>query len=262
MFHALHTASLGMYAQQMNIDTIAHNISNVNTTGFKKTRLEFQDLLYSMLRQPTVDENNQAAPTGLYLGLGVRTAATQTLFNDGNLTNTGNPLDVALVGEGFFKIEVPGEEEPLYTKDGAFKLDSAGTLVTVDGYRVIGVEPLAEGASNISIARDGTVTYNTADSDEPVEGGIIEVARFVNPAGLERVGHNLYRRTAASGDAIDWDPEADRTIYLEQSYLEASNVQVVEEMVNMILAQRAYETNSKVIQTSDEMLGIVNSLRR
>lgn len=262
MFNALHTASLGMLSQQMNIDTIAHNISNVNTIGFKKTRLEFQDLLYNMIRQPVVDENNLSAPTGLYVGLGVRTAATQTLFNTGNLTETGNPLDVALVGDGFFKIEIPGAEEPVYTKDGSFKLDSAGTLVTSDGYTVVGVEPLAENAIDIAIAPDGMVTYKTPESDEPVESGQIEVARFVNPAGLERVGQNLYRRTAASGEPVDWDPEGDSSIRLEQNYLEASNVQVVEEMVNMILAQRAYETNSKVIQTSDEMLGIVNTLRR
>lgn len=262
MFHALHTASLGMLAQQMNIDVIAHNISNVNTTGFKKNRLEFQDLLYTMIRQPTATENGQTAPTGLYLGLGVRNAATLTLFGAGNLTNTGNPLDVAVIGDGFFKVEVPGEEEPLYTKDGAFKLDSEGNLVTVDGYRVVGADSLEEDATDISIAADGTITYKTPDDDEPEESGRIELVRFINPAGLERVGHNLYRRTAASGDPIEWDPDDDRSIYLEQGYLESSNVQVVEEMVNMILAQRAYETNSKVIQTSDEMMGIVNNLRR
>ncbi|NPV93533.1 MAG: flagellar basal-body rod protein FlgG [Firmicutes bacterium] len=262
MFYALHTASLGMQAQQMNIDNIAHNLSNVNTTGFKKNRVEFQDLLYDMIRQPVTDENGQAAPTGLYLGLGVRTAATQTMFNAGSLTSTNNPYDVAIVGDGFFKIEVPGQEEPLYTKDGSFKVDSAGTLVTTDGYRVIGVDEIAENATDFTIASDGTVTYKTPDSDDPVEAGRIELARFINPAGLEHVGRNLYRLTAASGEATDWDPEADGSISLEQNYLEASNVQVVDEMVNMILAQRAYETNSKIIQTSDEMLGIVNGLRR
>lgn len=262
MINALHTASLGMLAQQLNIDNIAHNLANVNTTGYKKSRIEFQDLLYTLIRQPVATQENTIAPTGLYLGLGVRNAATQTFFNEGNLVNTENPLDVAINGDGFFKVEVPNEEEPLYTRDGSFKLDAEGNLVTTDGYRVVGVEALPEGAYDIAISPDGTVTYRLPGEDTPTEAGRIEIARFPNPAGLERVGHNLYRRSPASGEAIDWDPETDPTIKLEQGYLEASNVQVIEEMVNMIMAQRAYEINSKVIQTSDEMMGMANNLRR
>jgi len=261
MINALHTACLGMLAQQLNIDNIAHNLANVNTTGYKKSRIEFQDLLYTAIRQPVTTQET-TAPTGLYLGLGVRKAATQTFFQEGNLISTENPLDVAIVGDGFFKIEVPNEEEPLYTRDGSFKLDAEGNLVTSDGYRVAGVEALPEGAYNIAIAPDGTVTYRLPGEEEPAEAGRIEIARFPNPAGLERIGHNLYRRSPASGEAIDWDPEADSTVRLEQGYLEAANVQVVEEMINMIMAQRAYEINSKVIQTSDEMMSMANNLRR
>ncbi|NPV26504.1 MAG: flagellar basal-body rod protein FlgG [Firmicutes bacterium] len=262
MLHALYTASSGMQAQQMNIDTIAHNLANVNTTGFKKARLDFQDLIYINIKQPTVTAQYQTTPVGLSVGLGVRSAATQTLFSEGNLVPTGNPFDLAITGNAFFKVEVPGRDEPLYTKDGSFKIDSEGNLVTTDGYKLVGVEALEPEATDISISTDGSVTYKLPGQNDRIEAGRIELAKFINPAGLEKLGRNLYAATAASGEAIDWDPESDSSITIEQGYLESSNVQVVEEMINMITAQRAYEINSKVIQASDEMLGMANNLRR
>lgn len=261
MMRALYTASTGMYAQQLNVDTIAHNMSNVNTTGFKKQRVEFQDLLYQTIKRPAANEDiNQ--PVGMQVGLGVKPAAITTLFSQGNLQATDNPLDVAIVGPGFFKVEVPGRDEPLYTRNGAFKLDAEGNLVTSDGYKILGVEPLEPGAYDIVIEKNGMVTYMLPGSQEPIEAGQIEIAKFVNPAGLQKIGSNLFASTVNSGEPEDWDPEEDNTIYLEAGYLEMSNVQIVEEMVNLITAQRAYEINSKVIQSSDEMLQTASNLRR
>ncbi|SHG48856.1 flagellar basal-body rod protein FlgG [Thermosyntropha lipolytica DSM 11003] len=261
MMRALYTASTGMYAQQLNVDTIAHNMSNVNTIGFKKQRVEFQDLLYQTIKRPAANEDiNQ--PVGMQVGLGVKPAAITTLFSQGNLQATDNPLDVAIVGSGFFKVEVPGRDEPLYTRNGAFKLDAEGNLVTSDGYKVVGVEAIEQGAYDIVIEKNGRVTYMLPDSDEPIEAGQIELAKFTNPAGLQKIGSSLFAPTANSGEPEDWDPEEDNTIYLEAGYLEMSNVQIVEEMVNLITAQRAYEINSKVIQSSDEMLQTASNLRR
>ncbi|MGI6647962.1 MAG: flagellar basal-body rod protein FlgG [Bacillota bacterium] len=262
MMHALHTARQGMTAQQLNIDTIAHNLSNVNTTGFKKARTEFQDLLYTTIRKPAIDQNDIAQPLGLQLGLGVRPTAIQTLFNDGNLISTENPLDIAINGPAFFQIEVPGYDEPLYTRDGSFKIDSEGQLVTSNGYLVVGADTFPPEATDIAISQTGAITYSEPGNQEPTPGGQLELVKFINPAGLDKMGHNLYRRSASSGEPIIWDPTADGTIRLEPGFLEASNVQVVEEMINMITAQRAYEINSKVIQTSDDMLGMANNLKR
>lgn len=261
MMRSLYTASTGMYAQQLNVDTIAHNMSNVNTPGFKKQRVEFQDLLYQTIKRPAVTEDTNQ-PAGMQVGLGVKPAAITTLFSQGSLQSTDNPLDVAIIGPGFFKVEVPGRDEPLYTRNGALKLDAEGNLVTSDGYKIIGVEPLEEGAYDIVIDKSGRVTYMLPGSDEPVEAGQIELVKFTNPSGLQKIGSNLLAATANSGDPIDWDPEEDNTIYLEAGYLEMSNVQIVEEMVNLITAQRAYEINSKVIQSSDEMLQTASNLRR
>ncbi|NLK51136.1 MAG: flagellar basal-body rod protein FlgG [Syntrophomonadaceae bacterium] len=263
MIQALHTGSQGMVAQQLNIDTIAHNLSNVNTNGFKKNRVEFQDLLYTTIRRPAQNQDNQAQPLGLQLGLGVRQAAIQTLFSPGNMVATGNPLDVAINGQGFFAIEVPGfEGEELYTRDGAFKLDGEGNIVTSDGYLVLGTDQVPENATDITISQTGLITVTLPDEQEPLEIGQLRVYKFINPAGLDKQGHNLYRRSASSGEPVEWDPEADGSIRIEAGFLETSNVQVVEEMVSMITAQRAYEINSKVIQTSDDMLGIANNLKR
>lgn len=261
MLRALYTSSTGMYAQQLNIDNIAHNIANVNTIGYKKSRIEFQDLLYQTLRRPAATEDTNP-PTGLWVGLGVKPGATQTIFSQGNLIPTDNPLDVAIQGQAFFRIELPNEEDYAYTRDGAFKLDAEGNLVTSDGYYVVGVDPIDAEAYDINIAPDGTVTYNVPGEMEPVEAGQIELAKFVNPAGLDKGGKNLYRPTVSSGEALDWDTEDDSTVSLHSGYLETSNMQIVEEMVNLITAQRAYEINSKVIQSSDEMLATATNLRR
>jgi flagellar basal-body rod protein FlgG len=249
-----------MYAQQLNVDTIAHNMSNVNTVGFKKERVEFQDLLYQTIRRPAVGlETTQ--PTGLQVGLGVKPAVINTLFTEGSLHQTEDPLDVAINGQGFFKVQVPGSDDPLYTRDGSFKVDTDGQLVTSDGYLLVGVDALDEGAYDIAIDKDGMVTYKLPDGSEG-EAGQLELAKFVNPAGLQKMGQNLYQATVNSGEPVDWDPESDNSTALLPGYLEMSNIQIVEEMVNLITAQRAYETNSKVIQSSDEMLQTANNLRR
>ncbi|MDD2586458.1 MAG: flagellar basal-body rod protein FlgG [Syntrophomonadaceae bacterium] len=261
MMRSLYTASTGMYAQQLNVDTLAHNMSNVNTTGFKKERVEFKDLLYQVIRRPAsgMDINE---PVGLSVGLGVKPSAISTIFSQGNLQPTENPLDVAINGPAFFRLEVPGYDDYLYTKDGAFKIDSEGQLVTSDGHLLVGVEPLEEGAYDITIEKDGQVTCMLPGSDENEEMGQLELVTFINPVGLQKLGNNLYQATPNSGEALDWDPEEDHTISLEACYLEMSNVKVVEEMVNLITAQRAYEVNSKVIQSSDEMLQTAANLRR
>lgn len=261
MMRSLYTASTGMYAQQLNVDSLAHNMSNVNTAGYKKQRVEFQDLLYQTIKRPTSTETTNQ-PVGLAVGLGVKPVAIASIFSQGNFQNTENPLDVAINGPGFFKIEVPGYDDPLYTKAGAFKIDAEGNMVTSDGYRVVGVEAVDEGAYDIKIDVDGTVTYMMAGETEPQEAGKIELAKFMNPAGLNKLGSNLYQATANSGEPVDWDSENDASISLAPGYLEMANVQIVEEMVNLITAQRAYDINSKVIQSSDEMLQTATNLRR
>lgn len=253
MLRALQTASSGMIAQQNNIDNIANNLANVNTTAFKKSRTDFQDLLYVFLGRQGGVEN---AGVSLQVGLGTRLAGTPVDFSQGNWQPTGNPLDLAIRGNAFFKVEMNGNT--YYTRDGTFRLDAEGTLLYGDGYTVVGAEEITN-ATNIEISQTGEITYLDENGDI-VEAGRIELAIFSNPAGLERIGGNLYRETQASGEAQDWDGEGD--ISIQQGFLESSNVQVVQEMVNMITAQRAYETNAKVIQASDEMLGLANSLRR
>lgn len=261
MIRALYTASTGMSAQQLNIDNLSNNIANVSSTGFKKQRVEFQDLLYQTIKRPAVNEET-IEPAGIQVGLGVKPVAIATIFDQGSLTPTENPLDVAISGNGFFRVQVPGYDDPLYTRDGSFKVDAEGQLVTSQGYLVLGADPFDEGYYDITIGKDGLITYSLPDDDEPVESGQIEVAKFANPAGLNKIGENLYQATANSGDPIDWDPEDDATIALQSGYLEDSNVKVVEEMVGLITAQRAYEFNSKIIQASDEMLQTAANLKR
>lgn len=261
MIRALYTASTGMAGQQMAIDTLAHNLANVNTVGFKQQRVEFQDLLYQNVKKPIANETTNQ-PTGIQVGMGVMPAAINTLFTDGSLQDTGNPTDVALSGPGFFKVEVPGYDEPLYTRDGSFKVDAAGQLVTSQGYRVVGVDAVDEGAYDVAIDTSGRVTYKIGGSEEKQEAGQVEVASFMNPAGLEKIGGSLLRATVNSGDPVDWDRENDHSIKLTPEYLEMSSVSVVEEMVKLISAQRAYEFNSKVITSSDEMLQTATNLRR
>lgn len=256
MLRSLYIASTGMEAQQLNVDTIAHNISNVNTNGFKKTRIEFQDLLYQNIKRPSAN-----IPSGLDIGMGVKPATTYTLFSQGNLTPTQNPTDVAIVGNGFFRLEGGGSDENLFTKDGAIKVDGEGNLVNADGFKYAGAEQIDSEGYDVAIGKDGTITYKTADGGVQ-EAGKLEVFKFLNPAGMEKLGGNLYKATDSSGEGSQWDSESDSTIKLEGQFLESSNVQIVDEMVNLITAQRAYEVNSKVIQSSDEMLQTATNLRR
>ncbi len=261
MMRSLYTASTGMFAQQLNIDTLAHNMSNVNTVGYKKQRVEFQDLLYQVIRRPaTGEEFNE--PVGISVGLGVKPAAINTLFSQGSPQQTDNPLDVAIQGTALFRVQAPGFEDYLYTRDGAIKIDAEGNLVTADGNLYVGVDPIPEDAYDVTVAKDGTVTYKVPGTDEPEEAGRLELVKFMNPAGLARLGGNLYQSTPNAGEPIDWDPEEDNTVALIPGYLEMANVQIVEEMVGLITAQRAYEINSKVIQSADEMLQTASNLRR
>lgn len=261
MMRSLYTASTGMYAQQLNVDTLAHNIANVNTTGYKRQRVEFQDLLYQTLKRPTVSEE-LIEPVGIAVGMGVRPTAIDIMNGQGNLQPTGNPLDVAIAGgNAYFRVLGAGDQE-LYTRDGSFKLDAEGNLVTSAGNLVSGAETIEPGAYDVFVEKDGRVTYKVAGSNEVLEAGQIELVTFMNPPGLEKVGSNLYKATDNAGEAVDWDPAEDSAITLESGYLESSNVQIVEEMVGLISAQRAYEINSKVIQSVDEMLQTTTNLRR
>lgn len=262
MIKAMRTAASGMVAQQMNVDNIANNLSNVNTTGFKKSKIEFQDVLYQNFRKAgTATALGTAAPTGLDIGYGTRAVATVREFSVGNLQMTGNPLDLAISGDGFFQIQMP-DGTISYSRDGAFKASADGRVVTSDGFFLFPEITIPEDATSISVSIDGDVSVLLVGNDEPQSIGRIELARFINPAGLAAVGHNLYNPTAASGSPIVGEPTQDGLGKIDQGYLELSNVDVVDEMVNMIVAQRAYEINSKVIQTSEDMTQIVNNLKR
>ncbi|MCB2201364.1 flagellar basal-body rod protein FlgG [bacterium] len=262
MIKALRTAATGMSAQQMNVDNIANNLANVNTTGFKKTNLEFQDVLYQNYRRAgAASAVGTRVPTGLSIGYGTKPAATVRQFTTGDMQQTGNPLDVAIRGDGFFQItQVDGTTA--YTRDGAFKLTADGQLVTSDGYFLEPEITIPQDATSVAIGGDGTVEVLQIGQTDPVQVGQIELARFVNPAGLAAVGRNLMVQTVASGDPITDVPGQQGLGTLDQGYLEGSNVSVVDEMVNMIVAQRAYEMNSKAIQTSDDMAQIANQLKR
>jgi len=262
MMRSLWTAASGMSAQQFNIDTISNNLANVNTGGFKRSRVDFQDLLYQTLRfAGTPTTQGAQIPTGIQMGHGVRPVATQKIFTQGTFKQTDNPLDIVIEGQGFFQILLP-DGSIAYTRDGAFKKDAEGRLVTSDGFPLEPEIIVPEDAVEITIGSDGTVSVILTNQDEPQNIGNIELARFVNPAGLSSFGRNLFIATAASGPPIIGTPGLDGFGIVAQGYLELSNVQVVEEMVNMIISQRAYESNSKAIQASDDMLQTANNLRR
>lgn len=252
-----------MKGQQTNMDVIANNIANVNTHGGKKVRAEFQDLIYQRIRDGGAQsgQDNQY-PTGLQIGLGTRVAATQRIFTQGPLQSTENPLDVAIEGEGFFRITMP-DGTTAYTRDGTFKLDSQRRMVTSDGYLLADGITFAQNSpvDSIVIAGDGQVSETPAGGTQQ-NVGQITLARFVNPAGLTAIGKNLFIVSQASGDPIEGNPGTDGAGTLVQGTLEMSNIQIVEEMVNMIVSQRAYESNSKAITTSDSMLEIANGLKR
>ena len=262
MIRSLWTSATGMQAQELNIDVIANNLANVNTSGFKKSRAEFQDLLYESLRPAgAASSADTTVPTGIQLGHGTRPAAVQKMFGQGDFQNTGNELDWAIEGDGFFQIELP-DGDTGYSRSGEFKLDADGRIVNPDGFPLIPEMTVPTDTISISVGLDGTVSVIQAGDAEPTEIGTVQLARFVNPAGLRSLGKNLYSPTNGSGDEIIGTPGDNGFGTLAQGFLEMSNVSVVDEMVNMITAQRAYETNSKVITTADDMLQLANNLKR
>ncbi len=264
MMRSLWTGASGMIGQQFNINTIANNLANVNTTGFKKNRTDFEDLLYQTNQLAGTPATELTVyPTGIQVGAGVRVSATPKEFTQGPLESTGSVSDMAIEGEGFFRV-LNLDGTYAYTRDGSFKIDDNGQLVTSDGYKVLPELILPQNfvRDTLTISQDGRVTVKVAGNDNPITVGQVELYRFVNPAGLEAVGQNLFKVTNASGNAIAGRPGFDGMGRVEQKFLEMSNVSVVREMVDMIVAQRAYEMNSKTIQTSDTMLGIANNLKR
>lgn len=255
MIHAIWTAATGMQAQQMRIDTIANNLSNVNTTSYKRSTVDFQDLLYQTINQPGTDA------AGVQIGLGVRPVAVTKLYEQGNLQITNNPLDMAIDGEGFFSVTLSNGTRA-FTRDGSFKLDSNGHLVTSKGYQVEPPIILPPGSSNLHVRSDGTVVATPPNQNEQAVIGDIKLTRFPNPAGLQAIGDNLVLETSASGAPVQQQPSLDGMGTLRQGALEASNVELVREMVMMIATQKAYDTSSKAIMVSDKMMETANQLQR
>lgn len=264
MVRSLWTAATGMNGQQTHIDTIANNLANVNTTGFKQHRVEFEDLIYQnekMAGTPATEDT--VTPVGVQIGVGTKVAATQRMMTQGSLQSTGVETDLAVVGDGFFRVQqYDGSFQ--YTRDGSFKVDMNGQLVNANGLRVIPEIILPEGFDlrTLAVTDDGRVSVRVNGSDDPVDVGVLELYRFPNAVGLDSVGDNLFRVTAASGEPIPGRPGYDGMGVTKHKFLEMSNVSIVNEMVNMIVAQRAYEFNSKAIQTSDTMLSTAVNLKR
>ncbi len=262
MIRALRTAASGMYAEQLKIDTVANNLANVNTAGFKKQSVQFQDLIYqSTLAASAGQGDGTVAPVPIAVGHGVRPISTDRIFAQGTPQETNNSLDVMIEGTGFFQVR-RADGRIAYTRDGTFKLSSDGALVTSGGYHLEPDVQIPEDAASIVIGRDGTIAVTTASNPQTQTVGQFELAKFVNSAGLKPIGQNLFEESAASGTSTVTSPGKEGNGELVQGFVEGSNVQVVEEMVSMILAQRAYEANTKSIQTADSMLQLVNSLKR
>lgn len=262
MLRALYTAATGMQAQQINIDTIANNIANVNTTGFKQGRAEFQDLLYQNIRPAgTASSSSTSYPVGLQLGLGTRPVATGRIYRQGDFRQTENPLDLVIEGKGFFQIRMPSGELA-YTRDGSFHVNAEGAMVTADGNPLEPQIKIPVDAQEIVIGSDGTVSVTQAGQSAAQQVGSLQIANFQNPSGLNAIGRNLLMPTGASGDAKAGSPGEKGLGLLNQGFLEQSNVNVVEEMVNMIVAQRAYEVNSRAVRVADDMLSQINNLVR
>lgn len=260
MIRSLWIAKTGLDAQQTQLDVISNNLANVGTAGFKRSRAVFEDLLYQTLRQPGAQSSQQTQlPTGLTVGTGVRPVATEKIFTQGNLQQTGNNLDIAVSGAGFFQVQLP-DGTTAYTRDGSFHLDAQGQLVTSSGYPLQPAITIPANALTITVARDGTVTVAQPGQATPTQVGALQLANFINAAGLQSQGENLYVETAASGAPTTNAPGNNGLGTLSQGYVETSNVNVVEELVNMIQTQRAYEINSKAVQTSDQMLQRLSQL--
>jgi len=262
MLRALYTAATGMIAQQLQIDTTSNNIANVNTIGYKKQRAEFADLMYQTMEYAGTATSEQSnSPTGISVGLGVRPTAIAKQFSQGNFKETGNNLDMAITGNGFFKITLPDGTEA-YTRNGAFKLDSTGTIVNSDGYKLAPEIVIPPDSVAISVAVDGTISVLQAGQQESTVIGQIGLTNFINPAGLHSLGDNLYINTSASGEPVEGVAGQNGLGQIRQGFVEMSNVQLVEEMTDLITGQRAYEASSKAITTSDSMLQTVNNLKR
>lgn len=262
MLRALYTAKTGAETQQFNIDVIANNVANVNTTGYKKARAEFQDLLSQTYSTPgAIGDQGTVDPTGIQVGLGAKVSSTQRVFLPGSMVQTGNPLDLAIQGEGFFQVQLDNGQVA-YTKDGSFKRDANGSMVTSDGYPLQPGLTIPSDASEIIIGSNGSVSVRQPGSSTLNQVGQIQLARFSNPAGLESIGRNLYNQTPASGDPVQGNAgQADfGQTTISQGFLENSNVQIVEELINLITAQRAFEANSNVIKSADQVLQYVNNI--
>ncbi|MBU2802098.1 flagellar basal-body rod protein FlgG [Acidithiobacillus caldus] len=255
MMRSLYVAAAGLEGEQTKMDVIANNLANVNTTGFKQSRAVFQDLLYQNLRQPGAQSSQTTQyPSGLQLGTGVRVVATERLMTQGNLTSTGNALDLGINGQGFFQIMQP-DGTIAYTRDGTFQLNNQGQLVTSNGYLLQPPVTIPPNAQSITIGTDGTVSVVLPGQSQPQQVGSIQLANFINPTGLQSIGDNLYLQTGSSGAPQTGQPTLNGLGSVQQGYLESSNVNVVSELVDMIATQRAYEINSKAVSTSDSMLG-------
>ena len=262
MIRALYTAATGMEAQQTNIEVIANNLANANTTGFKRSRADFQELLYQTIAQPgAASSDSTKVPTGIQIGLGSRTASVDKLFTEGDLQQTGNQFDVAIEGNGFFQVTYLNGVTA-YTRAGNLKIDADGNLVTSDGFPVEPTITIPLNAVKVSIGADGKVSVQQAGQSATTDVGTLELAYFANPAGLQSIGKSLMLPTDASGQAQTGTPGQSGLGTLQQGYVELSNVNVVEEMVGMITAQRAYEINSKVIQSADQMMQVANNVKQ
>ncbi len=262
MMRSLWTAASGMNTQSQNINVIANNLANVNTTGFKKSRPDFQDLMYQTVQNPGSPSTNAAQiPAGIQFGMGARLADVSKQFTPGDFQNTGGQLDMAIEGDGFFQIQLP-DGSTAYSRAGALKMDSNGRVVTPEGYPLLPEIVIPNNSTKITIGTDGTVSVVQAGQSAASTVGNIQLANFTNPTGLSSMGRNLYQQTDASGNATTGTPGQNGLGTISQGFLEMSNVNVAEEMVNMIIGQRAYEANSKAITTSDEMLQLANNLKR
>jgi len=263
MIRALYSAASGMNAQQLNVDSIANNLANANSAGFKMRRAQFQDLMYQSVLQPGASAGSQTVvPTGLQLGLGTKASSNEIIFTQGSFTQTSNPLDLAIQGKGFFQILRP-DGQIAYSRDGSFHLDKDGDLVSADGDMLDPQITIPADAQNVSIAQDGTVSYTQPGQAAAQIAGQIQLAGFQNPAGLDAIGSNLFMPTEASGEPTVANPGGQEGLgTLMQGYQEQSNVSVVEEFINLIQSQRAYEANSKVVKAADEMYQQVNNLRQ
>jgi flagellar basal-body rod protein FlgG len=262
MLRAMYTAASGMEAQQLNIDTIAHNLANINTSGFKQRKAQFQDLLYQNMRQAgAANTATTDIPVGLQVGLGTKPVATDIIFTQGDFSSTNNPLDLVIQGQGFFQIR-QANGEMAYTRNGNFHLNRDGNIVTTEGDVLDPQITIPPDQIGITIGADGTVSVQQAGQSAPQQVGKIELALFQNPSGLQNVGKSLFLPTQSSGDAVTGTPGENGLGTLLEGFVEQSNVSVVEEMVNMIVSQRAYEANSKVIRTADEMFTQANNVIR